>query len=411
MRHWGMGNGQSDFVMKDASVPRHNSTERNRGKVVYVCLQQTVEGQASYAHVHEIIRGLERLGWEIDLRQIRADRGRKHSRWYYLWHYLAPQLNLWRHPPASTAALYIRADALALPAFLWAWMKGIPVINEVNGPYSDRIVARPWLRPFSGLLAALQRFQYRRSSALIAVTPRLVEWLEQESPGTPIHLVPNGANTTLFSPAAVRPRPIPNRYVILFGLLARWQGVELLLSAIDRPEWPDGVRVLVAGSGELQGRVEQVAHSNSRIEYLGIVPYEEMPGLIAGSLAGLSIKTHVTGRTETGMSPLKLYETLSCGVPAIVTDYHGQSEIVAEYQCGRIVPQDDPRALAQAVAEIATNEAERRAMGDRGRNAVSALHSWDQRAAQVGRVIESANRLASRGGFRPAADDIRASQF
>jgi hypothetical protein len=37
--------------------------------MVYVCLQATIEGQASHAHVHEIIAGLRRRGWAVDLHQ------------------------------------------------------------------------------------------------------------------------------------------------------------------------------------------------------------------------------------------------------------------------------------------------------------------------------------------------------
>ena len=99
-------------------------------RLIYLCLQQTVEGQASYAHVHEIITGLERRGWTVDLREIRADRSRSHGRMYFLWHYLIPQFKLWSAgvPPAD--AVYIRADALALPAFLWARLRKLPVVQE-----------------------------------------------------------------------------------------------------------------------------------------------------------------------------------------------------------------------------------------------------------------------------------------
>ena len=42
------------------------------------------EACAPHAHVHEIIGGLERRGWQVDLREIHADRSRDHGRLYYL---------------------------------------------------------------------------------------------------------------------------------------------------------------------------------------------------------------------------------------------------------------------------------------------------------------------------------------
>ncbi len=362
---------------------------RDRKTLVYVCLQQTVQGQASHAHVHEIIRGLERRGWVVDLREIQADRSRPRSRLYFLWHYLKPQIALWLGRVPRADAMYIRADALALPAFLWARLRKIPVVQEVNGPHSDRLVAKPWLRPLAPILRALQRVQYRRSSALIAVTPRLAEWLRREAPGRQITIIPNGANIDLFHPGAPTTMSTPPRYVILVGLLARWQGVQLLLAALRQPEWPADVAVVVAGDGDERHRVEAAARTDARILYLGVVPYHDVPGLVAGSLAGLSLKTAVPGRTETGMSPLKLYETLACGVPAIVTDYHGQADVVRQHGCGIIVSQDDPAELARGVARVAAHEEQRQAWGDRGARAVREEHSWDRRAEVTDAVLRS----------------------
>jgi len=358
-------------------------------RLVYLCLQQTVEGQASHAHVHEIIAGLRRRGWLVDLREIGADRSQPHGRIYFLWHYLKPQIKLWFGRSSPADAMYIRADALALPAFLWARLRRLPVVQEVNGPPSDRLIAKPWLRPFAPFLAALQRFQLRRSSALIAVTPLLAKWLDGEAPGRNITVIPNGANAELFHPAAHTTIETPSRYVILVGLLARWQGVPLLLSALNDPAWPSDVSVVIAGDGAERDRVVKAANHDPRIRYLGTVPYRDVPGLVAGSLAGLSLKTTVEGRTETGMSPLKLYETLACGVPAIVTEYHGQADVVRDHDCGIIVNQDDPSGLARAVAAVASDENQRGTWGSNGRRAVEANHSWDQRADRVDHLLRS----------------------
>ena len=39
------------------------------GRVAYLCLQATRQGQASFAHVHEIIAGLQARGWSVELEQ------------------------------------------------------------------------------------------------------------------------------------------------------------------------------------------------------------------------------------------------------------------------------------------------------------------------------------------------------
>jgi glycosyltransferase involved in cell wall biosynthesis len=235
----------------------------------------------------------------------------------------------------------------------------------------------------------MQRFQLRRSSALIAVTPLLARWLDAEAPGRNVTVIPNGANAEIFHPAARTSIPTPDRYVILVGLLAKWQGVPLLLAAMNDPAWLSDVSVVIAGDGAERERVVDAARHDSRIRYLGTVPYRDVPGLVAGSLAGLSLKTAVEGRTETGMSPLKLYETLACGVPAIVTEYHGQADVVRDHDCGIIVSQGDPSGLARAVARVAADESQRRVWGANGRRAVEEKHSWDERAGRIDQLLRS----------------------
>lgn len=358
-------------------------------ELIYLCLQQTVQGQASHAHVHEIIAGLTRRGWQVSLFEINADRTRRHGKLYYLAHYLAPQWRLWRSRRTRPSAVYIRADALALPGFLWARLRGIPVVQEVNGPADDRAVAKPWTRPLIPIFSRMLRAQLKRSEAVIAVTPNLARWVAEDTGRNGVHVIPNGANTELFRPGAPPPPNLPPRYVAFVGLLARWQGITTLLEAARHPDWPADVAVVIAGDGDGRREVEAAARAGAgaAVHYLGVLPYQQVPGLLGSSLAGLSLKTNVAGRPDTGMSPLKLYETLACGVPAIVTEYHGQSDLVRDLKTGLVVPQDDPAALARAVAWIATHEPERRSMGRHAADVIARDHSWDQRAGQIHQIL------------------------
>jgi glycosyltransferase involved in cell wall biosynthesis len=53
-------------------------------------------------------------------------------------------------------------------------------------------------------------------------------------------------------------------------------------------------------------------------------------------------------------------EALACGVPVIASAVGGLKEIVADGQCGLLVPPGDPGALARALRLLLTNEASRR---------------------------------------------------
>ena len=88
------------------------------------------------------------------------------------------------------------------------------------------------------------------------------------------------------------------------------------------------------------------------VVYLGRVAYRDLPGIVARSLAGLCPMSNLGGRSETGLSPLKLYETLACAVPVVVTDFPGQADLVRECNCGLVIRPESPKALADAVAYL-----------------------------------------------------------
>jgi len=117
------------------------------------------------------------------------------------------------------------------------------------------------------------------------------------------------------------------------------------------------------------------------------VPYQEMPNLLANCLVALSTQNNINNRSETGLSPLKVFETMSCGRPVIVTDFPFMSDLVREHNCGLIIPHNDPEALAKAVRTIYNNPEYANAMGKNGRRAAVYSHSWEVRVIETYKII------------------------
>ena len=353
------------------------------GRMAYLCLQATREGQASHAHVHEIIKGLRQRGWSIELLEPSyAGSVKPVPLLTKLRAFFSVQWRLWRRIRGFDV-LYIRTHPAALPTAVIAWMLRIPVIQEINGPYQELFTVLPAARCFHPLVAMLFVVPLRLATRLIVVTPQLREYLRQYVRTQACSVVPNGANVGLFRPDVARLPELPERYVIFFGALAKWQGLTELLHAVSEPDWPADVSLLIAGDGRERQSVIEAAERSSRIQYLGKVPYAQMPSLIAHSFAGVSPKNNASGHRDTGLSPLKVYETLACGVPVIVSDLPGPRELVQRYACGLVVSEQSPSEIARAVAYLAERREEARAMGKRGRHAIVEAHSWEQRAAET----------------------------
>jgi glycosyltransferase involved in cell wall biosynthesis len=375
------------IVLEEGKGQFMNRSGKGECRLAYLCLQATREGQASHAHVHEIIAGLQKRGWEVQLFEpAYAQSGEIPPPHKRLGEFLRTQARLQREA-RHVDAVYIRAHPFAYLTARWTARRHLLTVQEINGPYQDVLIAFPWLRRVFPLFRWSMRRAYQMADALITVTEELKEWVVREGVKKPVYVVPNGANTELFHPHASLFRPLPKPYVLFFGALASWQGIDTILGAIHLPEWEPGLSLVVAGDGVKRQAVESLAASDPRILYLGRVPYKEMPGIIAGSLAGLSPQNNEANRSHTGLFPLKVFETLACGAPVIVTDFPGMADLVRGEQCGIIIPPGDAQALAQAAAHLMRNPQEREAMGKRGRSAIVQFHSWDKRAADTHEVL------------------------
>ena len=159
-----------------------------------------------------------------------------------------------------------------------------------------------------------------------------------------------------------------------------------MIAAVKNEAWPADLDLVVVGEGQLGEMVQQAAKIDPRIHAMVSVPQETLVGYITGAVVGLVPINSVGGRGRYGLSPLKLYEMLACGLPVIVTDFPDQADLVRSLDAGLVVPPDDPAALARAVAELRAIPLAREKMM-KVAAVIKAEHSWDVRVAEIEKVL------------------------
>jgi glycosyltransferase involved in cell wall biosynthesis len=137
---------------------------------------------------------------------------------------------------------------------------------------------------------------------IVQVVEKIREFAERY-PGVMVRYVPNGVDVNHF-----RPDPgIPKEYDCCFlGKIEEQYHVTDIIEAIAI----SGVKALFIGGGrDLEKYREMAGLRGADVTFQGLVPHEDVPGLLNRCRFGLQPAKHG--------GPLKLYEYLACGLPVI----------------------------------------------------------------------------------------------
>ncbi|MCU1513721.1 MAG: hypothetical protein JWO10_811, partial [Microbacteriaceae bacterium] len=137
---------------------------------------------------------------------------------------------------------------LAFVSPLWLRRRG-QVLLLVQGNDESAYEANPWLRRVPGARKLMQT-SVVTASRIIVVTEGLIPWVQAsisraattERFGTTIEVMPTGVADVFFDTA---PREGLGEYVLYFGSLAPWQGIDYMLEAHASSEWPAGLKLIV----------------------------------------------------------------------------------------------------------------------------------------------------------------------
>jgi len=143
------------------------------------------------------------------------------------------------------------------------------------------------------------------------------------------------------------------------------RAVPLLIG--DIPE----LRIMVVGDGEYRHQLEGLTQSLGVSEYInftGLVPFEEIPGLI--NQADIGVVSCLTP-----MLPNKLFEYLASGKPTIVAKTRAISAFFDDKSIALYEP-DDEQALANSVLDLYRNPQKRAVLAASGL-ATYKKYSWD----------------------------------
>ena len=192
-----------------------------------------------------------------------------------------------------------------------------------------------------------------------------------------VDVVPGGIDPSWFE---VERTPSEKPELIFWGRMEDEKGIPELLDALAIVVKKNpAVKLTLIGEGHRLDDYKQ------RVRKLGLIPKVVMPGWRSmKEIQTLVAKAHVAvlpSRVES--FGLAVAEALGAGVPVIATNAGALPEIVQDGVNGTLVASKDPKALADAIAQVLGNEEKFRLMADRGREDARKNYSWDLAAGQL----------------------------
>lgn len=210
-----------------------------------------------------------------------------------------------------------------------------------------------------------------------------------------ITVLPNGAD-----PIPPQPRPVdaPERYILYFGAMQQWQGVDTLLRAFSRLADLEELRLVLCGSARSRDarRLESLAAKLGVAErcvwHWSLDDAELRPWLANAELSVAPLR-ECARNVEQGCAPLKIVESMAAGVPVVASNLPPVREVVTDRVEGWLVSPDRPAELARAIRVLLHCPARREEMSAAARLRIESSLTWshtiDKLTALYGRLCPS----------------------
>ncbi|MEZ4597383.1 MAG: glycosyltransferase [Chloroflexota bacterium] len=281
------------------------------------------------------------------------------------------------------------------------WAASLPVLRQVQARHGGRTLydardvylrARGYASMPGWQRAILSRVEgrwARACDAVVQVSEQYAAMMERDLGVRDVAVVRNCPDR--WDPPSPRPDrfrellgiPAGTSIVLYQGLLMADRGIEQAMEAIL--EVPDAVLVLM-GFGNQNGkqtdleayrdRAGQPAYAGKVLLAPAVPPQELLTWTASADVSIMLFQP--TSENHAQVTPQKLWEAMSAGVPVVASDLPGFRSVVPVVGCGALVDPTDPAAIARGIRSLLDLGPEGlRAMGDRGLAAAHATYNWE----------------------------------
>ena len=295
-------------------------------------------------------------------------------------------------------AVYERYSLWGLSGLRHARALGVPFFLEVNAPLWEE-AERYRALALGAPARAVARELFRRASRVLVVSAPLRDRIIAEGAEPDRVIVfPNGVAPAFLedtAPADV-PTALRGRFILTFvGSLKPWHGIEMLLDAVLALPTSLNVGLWVVGDGPEAPRVDEAARLHpDRVVRTASVPHEQVPSVLRASDATVA---PYTSSSPTYFCPLKVVEAFAAGVPLLASAVPAVQRLdLRGLTLGTFQP-GSRNSFRCALERLLADPTAARASADHNRSVARGRFTWDQRARELGALLEDGAPLSTVG--------------
>lgn len=174
--------------------------------------------------------------------------------------------------------------------------------------------------------------------------------------------------------------PEDRSIAVYTGGLMEWKGVDLMVDAARL--LPNVLFVIAGGMDADVARIRVRARDLENVRIDGFQPPTLVPQYMAAADVGLVPNRSTPMISARYTSPLKVFESLACGLPLVASDLPSLRDILTSGENALLVEPDDAAAIAAGVDRVLGDEILRVRLV-RGGLELAANQDWDARADRI----------------------------
>ncbi len=179
-----------------------------------------------------------------------------------------------------------------------------------------------------------------------------------------------------------------DKLLIYQGAVNVGRGLELLIDAISGM---DGVKLVIAGDGDILGTLEEKITRlklGNKVFLLGKIPFDQLHGLTLLADAGVSLEEDL-GLNYRYALPNKLFDYIQAGIPVLVSDLPEMKKVVEKYKIGMIAERRETNHIVDLLKTLLYDEG-KRAVWNRSLEEAAKELCWENEEEKLMAIYRSA---------------------